>query len=113
MTATKKERRNYDEEFITKLAVIETRQSTVIDELKQIGRHLKEINGSIVDYQITKNKVEGACLKLIELDVDVTTMSKLVSNIKTKVWSVAAFVGVICGGVGSAIGLLIAQLNGA
>ena len=111
--AAKKERRNYDEAFITKLAIIETRQATVITELQLIGQHLKDINGSIVDYQVTKEKLNNACMKIIEMDSDVTTMNKLISNIKTKVWSIAAFVGVICGGVGSAIGLLIARLNGA
>jgi hypothetical protein len=43
---------------------------TFIDELKKVSEHLKQINGSILDYHITKNKVENACLKIIELDAD-------------------------------------------
>ena len=100
----KEVRRKYDEEFIEKLAIIETRQLNVIDELKGIGEHLKAINGSIVDYQVTKSKVESACLKLVELDADINTMDKLISNIKVKIWSLAGliaafggFIGVIAG----------------
>jgi len=70
MSAQKTERRNYDEQFITKLATIETRQLNVIDELKQVSEHLKAINGSILDYHITKNKVENACLKMVELEAE-------------------------------------------
>ena len=68
--AKQTERRNYDEQFITKLATIETRQLNVIDELKKVSEHLKAINGSVLDYHITKTKVESACLKLIEIEAD-------------------------------------------
>jgi hypothetical protein len=112
MSAPKTERRKYDEEFMIKLAVIETRQTNVIDELQKISKHLSDINGSIVDYQVTKEKLTNACLKLTALDADVSTMNKLVSNIKTKVWSVAAFVGIICGGVGTAVAFVIQRFGG-
>ena len=106
MTA-KKERRNYDEEFILKLAIIETRQSVVIDELKQVSRHLKEINGSITDYQVTKSKVETACLKLVELDADMNTTGKLLGSIKIKVWSIAGLIGAFSAFIGIVVGKLI------
>jgi len=103
--AAQKERRKYDEEFIDRLARIETHIETISD-------HLKSINGAIADYPSTKTKMDSACLKLIELDADVTTMEKLIGNIKVKIWSVAAFVGVICGGIGSAVGIIVNRFGG-
>ncbi len=99
------ERRKYDEEFIDRLARIETHIGNISD-------HLKAINGSIADYQSTKSKVDNACLKLTELDADVSTMEKLIGNIKVKIWSIAAFVGVICGGIGSAVGIIVNRFGG-
>lgn len=107
-----KERRQYDEEFIIKLAVIDTRLLTVVEELKAVKNHLSAINGSITDYQVTKSKVENACLKLLELDTNINVMDKLLGNIKVKIWSTAAFVGIICGGVGSAVSFVIQKFGG-
>jgi hypothetical protein len=111
MTAPKTERRKYDEEIMVKLAVVETIQNTVVGELQKINKHLSDINGSIVDYQVTKEKLTNACLKLTELDADVGTMNKLVGNIKTKVWSIAAFVGIICGGIGTAVAFVVQRFG--
>jgi hypothetical protein len=108
MTDSKKsERRSYDKEFIERLTVIDTRQQMVL-------AHLEKINGTIGDYPITKEKLNNACLKITELDADITEkLIPVVNNIKIKIWSVAAFVGVICGGIGSAVALVVQKLGGA
>jgi len=102
--AAQKERRKYDEEFIDRLARIE-------EHMGSIEKHLCTINGNIADYPVTKNKIENACLKLTELDADVSTMDKLIGNIKVKIWSIAGFIGIISGGIGTGLGLLITRLT--
>ena len=100
------ERRNYDLEFIDRLARIE-------EHMSSIENHLSKINGSIADYPVTKNILETTCNKLAQVDTDITTMQGLVNNIKVKIWSIAAFVGVMSGGIGTGLGLLITRLTGA
>jgi 5,10-methylene-tetrahydrofolate dehydrogenase/methenyl tetrahydrofolate cyclohydrolase len=106
---SKVERRNYDTEFLQRLTRIETQFE---DNMVRVMSRLDKINGTIVDYPVTKEKMATACLKLLEIESDIdNNLKPAVNNIKVKIWSIAGFIGIISGGIGSAIGLLIATLN--
>ena len=100
-------RRNYNEEFLVALTNIKK-------DTEQIFNRLDKINGTIGDYPITKERLNNACVKIEELDTDINEkLVPVITNIKIKIWSVSAVVGVICGSIGSGVGFLIQKLGGA
>lgn len=101
MTAAKSERRNYDIEFLERLAKIETHIGGIKD-------HLSKINGSISDYQTTKEKLNNACKEILKMDADITDkIMPSLSSIKIKVWSVAGLIGAFSAFIGVMVGKFI------
>ena len=102
--AAKVERRNYDMEFLERLARIE-------ENLSGVKNHLSKINGSIADYPVTKSKVDEACLKLVGITVDIEeNIKKPLTKIAIKVYSAAILTGIFSGGIGILVGYFIAKL---
>jgi len=93
----KKERRNYDEAFAIGLA-------TLTEKVDSINGRLDKINGSVGDYQTTRERLANACDKLNDIkdDVDKNIKPKL-TNLYLKVAGLVALFGSIGAGAGSLI----------
>lgn len=97
----KAERRNYDMEFLDRLARIE-------ESVSGIKNHLGKINGSIVDYQTTKEKLNHACLEIVKMDADIyDKILPSLSSIRVKVWSTAGLIGAFSAFIGVVVGKFI------
>ena len=93
--AAKVERRSYDMEFSERLARIEENISGVKD-------HLGKINGSIFDYQVTKDRLAVVC-------DDIKIMKPLLTTMQIKFYTIVGFTALFTGAIGSAIGAAIVR----
>ena len=77
-----------------------------------ISKRLDKINGSIEDYQVTKERLDNACKAIekisdkLELEIEPTLV-----NIKIKFYAITTLVGLVSGGIGSAIGAAIVRFT--
>lgn len=76
-------------------------------DTSEIFRRLDKINGSIVDYSITKKRVDDLEENFDKLEDCIEETSKLLTGIKIKVWGMAGLIGAIMGFVGVIIGKFI------
>lgn len=106
------DRRSYDTEFIERLTRIE-------EQMTRANARLDKINGSIQDYQQTKEKVIELCDSVKVLDRDMCRMEDeidkefrpLLTNIQIKLYTITGLVALISGGIGSGIGALIVKFG--
>lgn len=106
------DRRSYDTEFIERLTRIE-------EQMTRANARLDKINGSIQDYQQTKEKVIEICDSVKVLDRDMCRMEDeidkefrpLLTNIQIKLYTITGLVALISGGIGSGIGALIVKFG--
>ena len=94
MTA-KIERRSYDMEFSDRLARIE-------ENILGVKNHLDKINGSIFDYQVTKDRLSAVC-------DDIKIMKPLLTTMQIKFYTIVGFTALFAGAIGSAIGAAIVR----
>ncbi len=73
----------------------------------EIFRRLDKINGSIADYSITKKRVDDLEENIDKVEDCIKETSKLLTNIKIKVWGMAGLVSAIMGFVGVIVGKFI------
>jgi len=101
MATTKKD---YNQETIERLARIETHIEGIFDRLDKI-------NGSICDYQTTKERLNNVCAKIEAISDDIEKNIKPpLTKITIKVYSLAILTGLFSGGIGTLIGYYIAKL---
>ncbi len=101
MATTKK---NYNQETVDRLARIET-------YIEGIFNRLDKINGSISDYQTTKERLNNVCEKIEAISNDIEKNIKPpLTKITIKVYSLAILTGLFSGGIGTLIGYYIAKL---
>ena len=93
--AVKIERRNYDMEFSVRLARIE-------ENIFEVKDHLNKINGSISDYQVTKDRLTSAC-------DDIKIIKPLLTTMQIKFYTIVGFTALFTGAIGSAIGAAIVR----
>ena len=91
------ERRKYDEEFAIGLA-------TLTEKVDGINIRLDKINGSIGDYQTTRERLANACEVLIDIKTDINENVKpKLTNLYLKIAGLVALFGSIGAGAGSLI----------
>lgn len=106
------DRRSYDTEFIERLTRIE-------EQMTRANARLDKINGSVRDYQQTKERVIEICDSVKVLDKDMCRMEDeidkefrpLITNIQIKLYTITGLVALISGGIGSGIGALIVKFG--
>lgn len=87
-----------------RLARIET-------HIENIFNRLDKINGSIVDYQITKERTNNNCIEIDKIQKIINEEIKPpITKLTIKVYSTAILAGIFSGGIGSIIGFYIAKL---
>ena len=96
MTAAKQnDRRKFDEEFAIGIATLTTK-------VDGINGRLDKINGSIGDYQTTRERLANACEKLNDVNDDINKNIKpKLSNLYLKIAGLVALFGSIGAGAGS------------
>lgn len=93
-----------DQETVDRLARIETHIETILSRLDRI-------NGSIGDYQITKERLNNVCAKIEAISDDIEKNIKPpLTKITIKVYSLAILTGLFSGGIGTLVGYYIAKL---
>ncbi|MCL5073862.1 MAG: hypothetical protein M1308_23665 [Actinobacteria bacterium] len=96
--------RNMGKEDSERLARIET-------HIENIFNRLDKINGSIEDYQITKERTNNNCSEINKIQDTIDKEIKPpLTKLTIKVYSTAILAGVFSGGIGSLIGFYIAKL---
>lgn len=109
---TDTDRRKYDVELKEKLVRIE-------EQMIRVNARLDKINGSVKDYQQTKERVIEICDSVKVLDKDVCKIEDeidkefrpLLTNIQIKLYTITGLVALIAGGIGSGIGALIVKFG--
>ena len=105
MTAKQNDRRKFDIELVERLIILDERQQTVL-------KHLEKINGTIADYSVTKEKINNVCKDVDSINVDLDTNIKpKLTKFEIKLYTIAAIVGLITGGIGSGIGAAIVRFG--
>lgn len=110
MTAT--DRRKYDIEFMEKLIRIE-------EQMTRANARLDKINGSVKDYQATKERFIAVCEDVRILDKDVNALEDdldknirpLLNNLQIKMYTLVGLITLVAGGIGSTVGALIVKFT--
>lgn len=82
-------------------------------DTEHITRRLDKINGSIEDYQTTKEKLKNVCIDVESLtSVIDKEIRPAITSMKVKFYTAIVTVGIFSGGIGSAIGAAIIRFAG-